>query len=359
MTRTSPRPASLLLVTLLTALLQAAGAALVGAATLVVANKSEATVSLIDLGSGKVAATLPVGQGPHEVAVSPDGRLALVANYGQDVDGHSLTVIDVPGARVERTIDLEEYRRPHGLAFLDDRRALVTVEENQAVLEVDVAAGRLGRAIPTNQQVSHMVAVSPDGRRAYVANIGSGTISALDLTAGKRIKNVATGAGAEGIAVTPDGKEIWVTNREADTVTVVDAATLEPVVSLPAPGYPIRVKVTPDGRRALVTEARAGELAVFDVAARKLERRLPFGLKSVAAPGDKRLLGSLGQSSAPIGLVVEPGGKRAYVAHANADLVAVVDLEAWKPAGTLKAGKEPDGIGWSARDVKAAGKKSL
>src|SRR5689334_10520463 len=99
------------------------------AATLIVANKAEATVSLIDLASGKVAATLPVGTGPHEVAVSPDGRLALIANYGTGQQpGSSLTLIDVPGAKVVKTIGLGEHLKPHGMAFLGNDRALVTSE---------------------------------------------------------------------------------------------------------------------------------------------------------------------------------------------------------------------------------------
>ncbi len=55
----------------LTALLASASPAAAG--TLVVANKAEATVSLVDVASGEVVATLPTGAGPHEVAVSPDG----------------------------------------------------------------------------------------------------------------------------------------------------------------------------------------------------------------------------------------------------------------------------------------------
>jgi YVTN family beta-propeller protein len=58
-----------------------------------------------------------------------------------------------------------------------------------------------------------------------------------------------------------------------------------------------------------------------------------------------------GDSSAPIGIVIRPDGKQAYVANANADAIAVVDLEAWKVTGTLKAGKEPDGMAFSPLTV--------
>lgn len=344
---TKNRPVALACLAL-PALLAAGPAA---AATLVVANKAEATVSLVDLGSGKVAATLPTGTGPHEVAISPDGRLALIANYGASGQpGSSLTLIDVPGAQMVRTIDLGEHRKPHGMVFLDGRRALVTSEAGKALLEVDVEAGKVLRALPTGQEVSHMVAATPDGARAFVANIGSGSMTAFDLKTGKHLGDVATGKGAEGIDVTPDGRQVWVTNREADTVTVVDAASLAVVGSIPSAAFPIRAKATPDGKRVLVSNARSGDISVLDVAERKLERRIPMALEATAKEG--RLMGDFGSSSVPIGIVVEPGGKRAYVAHANADQITILDLAAWKPIGALTAGKEPDGMGWSPLDVR-------
>jgi YVTN family beta-propeller protein len=324
------------------------------AATLVVANKAEATVSLVDLEAGKVAATLPVGTGPHEVAISPDGRWALIANYGTGPQpGSTLTLIDVPGAKVVKTIDLGELKRPHGMVFLDGRRALVTSEATKSLLEVDVEEGKVTRQIATGQEVSHMVAVTPDGSRAFVANIGSGSMTAIDLKTGKSLGNVQTGAGAEGIDVTPDGRQVWVTNREANTVSVVDTATLEVLGKIEVESFPIRAKVTPDGKRVLVSAARSGDLAVLGVAERKLEHRVPVPAPPVADRAS-RLMTQFGDSSVPIGIVIAPDGKRAYVAHANGDTISVVDLAAGKRVGSLTAGKEPDGMGYSQVTVKPA-----
>ncbi len=344
----------LLILTSILALLPLA--AIARASTLIVANKAEATVSLVGLPEGKVVATLPVGTGPHEVAVSPSGRLALIANYGGPGPagaGSSLTLIDVPAAKVLKTIDLGEYRRPHGLVFLDERRALVTAEVNKALLEVDVETGKVASAVLTGQAVSHMVAVTPDGSRAFVTNIGSGSVTAVDLKGKKHLKDIPTGAGAEGIAVTPDGRQVWVTNRAADTVTVIDAASLEILGSLPSAKFPIRAEATPDGRRILVSNAQSGDLSIFTTADRKLERRVSLELTAHEAEG--RLMDDFGASSVPIGIEIAPDGKRAYVAHANADQISIVDLESWKRVGSLTAGKEPDGMGYSKLDVKKAG----
>lgn len=337
------------LIAVLAVMSAAAGAA---ADTLVVLNKSDATASLIDLAKGVAVATLPTGEAPHEVDVSPDGRLALVANYGtRTAPGSTLTVIDVPGARVVRTVALGEHRRPHGVKWLDGRRAVVTAEASKALLVVDVEDGRVTAAIPTGQEVSHMVALTPDRRRAFVASIGSGTVTAIDLDEAKVAGVVATGKGAEGIEVTPDGAQVWVTNREADTVSVLDARTLETVATLPSASFPIRARVTPDGAWALVSNAKTGDLAVFDVRQRKEARRIKLQAKLRATEG--RLM-TFGDSSVPIGVVVHPGGRRAWVAHANADVITVLDLEKWAAAGTLTAGREPDGMAYSPLETAAA-----
>jgi YVTN family beta-propeller protein len=321
--------------------------------TLVVLNKAEASASLIDLASGRVAATVKTGQGPHEVAISPDGRKAVVTNYGGQQPGSTLTVIDLPGARVERTISLGTHRRPHGILFAPGgRELLVTAEDSRALLVVDAKTGKVARAITTGQDVSHMVAVAPDGRRAYVANIGSGNMTAIDLAAGKVVSHVETGAGAEGIAVTPDGRSVWVTNRDADNVAIVDAAKLEVVARVPAPSFPIRVQITGNGREAVVSCAKTGEVRVFDTGKRTEVARL--AMQGGATSGDGRLFGDrFGKSPVPIGIVIPPSGGRAYVASAHADEVVAIDLATRRIVARHRTGREPDGLGWSPMTVKA------
>ncbi|HET7825008.1 MAG TPA: cytochrome D1 domain-containing protein [Anaeromyxobacter sp.] len=318
--------------------------------TLAVLNKGDATASLLDLGTGAVAATVPTGEGPHEAAASPDGRIVVVSNYGtRERAGGTLTVLDVAGARAVRTVDVGAGRRPHGLAFLDARRVLVTAEAARALLVVDVERGAVEATIETGQEISHMVAATPDGQRAFVASIGSGTVTAIDLASRRVLAQIRTGAGAEGIAVAPGGREVWVANRAADTVTVVDAAKLSVVAEIPCASFPIRVAFTPDGRRALVTNARSSDVAVVDVASRKVVGRMSAALSG--AGGEGRLLAFEGAT--PIGVVVAPGGARAFVAHANADAIAEFDLATGKVVRTLKAGREPDGMAYTAVEVRA------
>lgn len=328
-----------------------------GGGTLIVLNKAEATVSLLDrdatTGEGEAFAMIGVGIGPHEVAVSPDGKTAVVCNYGDRANaGNSLTVIDLPQRRAVRTIDLGEYRRPHGIVYLSDgERIVVTSEVAKKLIVVNVPEGAVEHAIDTNAEISHMVAVTPDESRAFVANLGSSSISAIDLKNKALIKVVATGRGAEGVDVSPDGREIWVGNRAANNITIIDAETLELSHTLPCPTFPIRCKFTPDGQRVLVSNAESGDVVVFDTLLRGMIKRIPMELTATETT-DERLFGDrFGDSPVPVGILITPDGRHAYVANTNADIITLIDLESLEIAGRLTAGKEPDGLGWTPLEL--------
>ena len=318
--------------------------------TLLVLNKSDDTVSFIDLASSEVKATLPTGDGPHEVAVSDDGKTAVVANYGDSAKpGNSLSVIDVPGKKVLRTIDLGTYSRPHGIVWLHGDEVAVTVEASKALLVVGVNEGKVKHAIATDQVGSHMVAISPKHRRAFTANIGSGSTTVVDLATHKRITDVATGRGAEGIAVAPDGSEVWVTNRDANTVSIVDPATLKITATLQPGETPIRVKFTPDGTRALISNAKSGDVAVFDTVTKKEVARIPMQAAGEKLPRNESrpLIAQFGDGPVPVGILMPTPLSLAFVANTNADTITVIDLNTWKIVTRLKAGREPDGLGYT------------
>lgn len=319
-----------------------------GAGTLIVLNKAEASASLIDAASGKEVAKLQTGVGPHEAAVSPDGRLAVVCNYGAQQPGSSLTLIDMIDRKVTGTIDLAPYRRPHGIMFFaDGRRIAVTAEMERKLLIVDIAAGKVVQAVDTGAAVSHMVVLSPDGVHAWVSSIGSGSVTLIDVTAGANVAVIPTGAGAEGIDISPDGKEVWVGNRAADTVSVIDTASRKVVATLPSAKFPIRIKFTPDGARVLVSNAMSGEVAVFDRASRAEIARIAMNATAVEQTEGRMFADAGGNGPVPVGILIEPTGGRAYVANTNADIVTVIDLQKLAIAGRLTAGKEPDGMAWS------------
>jgi YVTN family beta-propeller protein len=288
-----------------------------------------------------------VGTGPHEVAVSPDGRTAVVCNYGDQRPGDSLTVIDVAAAKAVRTIELERtdggagrsWLRPHGIQFLPGGgRVVVTSEQARRLLVVDLESGKVVTALPTAQRTLHMVALAEDGRTAFGASIGDGTLGVFALETAAEpapARLLETGDGAEGIAVRPGSGEIWVTNRAADTVSVVDKEGKAEVAELEAASFPIRVAFTPDGARALVSCAEAGVVQVFDCKKRELAGTIVLG-------GDKTELSPL-----PIGVCVQPDGRFAWVACQRGEFLAVIDLQTLALVDRVPARRGPDGMAFA------------
>ncbi len=320
------------------------------AGVIVVLNKSDDTANIIDRRSGEMLATIPTGYQPHEVAISPDGRTAVVTNYGlRDRPGNSLTVIDLSDAAHVRDLDLGEFTYPHGIHWMtyDDDRVLVTAEGKQALLVVNIATGEIEQTAFTEQSVSHMVAAAPDFRRAFVSNIGSGSVTVIDLESRETIAQIETGAGAEGIDVSPDGEEVWVTNRSANTVSVIDTRTLEVVAELESRDFPIRAKFTPDGRFVLVSNARSGDVTVFETDMKRLVASVRMDAEIAEDGADRYFADRFEGSPIPIGIVIPPDGRTAYVANSNADVVSVIDLQNLTVTARFATGTQPDGIGWS------------
>ncbi|TAH36395.1 MAG: hypothetical protein EYC70_11385 [Planctomycetota bacterium] len=310
---------------------------------LVILNKAADTAQILQLPDGNVLATLDTGAGPHEVAVAPDGKWAVVSNYGREEAGSSLSLLNLEKLEKGPVIDLGAKLRPHGLAFSPDGKSVYVTGETQAQLwKLSFPHGTVEARMDTRAKVSHMVALGKE--RAYVANIGSGSITPVDLAAGKALDPVPTGGGAEGIGVAPDGR-VWVTNREADTVSVVDGGKLQVEKSFDCPGFPIRVVFSPDGALAFVSCPQAGAVALFDARALAPLKRIKIALPAADA-GDGRLFGSqFGDSPVPIGMAAAPHGCL-YVALAGADRVAVLDWKARSVLRFLPTGREPDGIAW-------------
>jgi YVTN family beta-propeller protein len=300
-------------------------------ALLVVANKQEASLSIIDLVSGKLVGTVPTGDGPHEVAVTSDGRFAVVANYGAQTPGNSLTVVDLRARSVVRTIDLGEYRRPHGIVVLPGDSLLTVTSEMSRNAVIVSLAGEVRTAIPTSAQGSHMVAVTGDGKRGYTANVGSGSITELDLEKGMPLRSLPVAMRTEGVGVTPDGREVWVGSNDANTVTIIDTRTWKPVDTLPAAGLPYRIAISPDGRTAVVPAPMAGVVRVFDVATRKERAALTFR-------------GGGGDGAGPVGSTISADSRYAFVALQGTNEAAMVDLASGKEITRYATGAGPDGI---------------
>jgi YVTN family beta-propeller protein len=315
----------------------------------VVANMNDTTATVIDAATRTTVATVRTGVAPHEVAVSHNGRWAVVSNYGvRGAPGHTLTVIDLsvyPPA-VARTIDLGEYVNPHGSAFLPgDSLVLITAQTKQAVLVVNVVRGAIAAVIPTQHTLGHMIALTADGRRAYTGNIGDGTVSELDVPGRSFIRAFPAAPADEGIGVSPTGDQVWVGSNKQNTVSIIPTATATIADTLGGFGMPYRIAFTPDGRTAIVTDPPHGAVHFYSVETRKEIGRVvvpPVGLQSTA---------EFSGSPCPEGLVVAPNGKTVYVALQGTNSVAAIDIASRLIVVVMPVGVWPDGVGYSPTNL--------
>jgi DNA-binding beta-propeller fold protein YncE len=223
---------------------------------LAVVNQPERTLQLVDGRSGSILLTAKMGERPHEVALSSDGRLAYVPVYGDGAvgrpgtDGELVEIVDLATGRGGRMAVGKV--RPHDARIGRDGLLYVTAEVDRAVLAVDPASGAVIARIPTGAAESHSLALSPDGRRAYTANVASGSISVLDLKRRRLIGVVPVAAMVQRVTVSPDGARVFTHDQRAPRLVAVDPVGLRIARTYTLPGLPYASAITPDGRTALV-----------------------------------------------------------------------------------------------------------
>lgn len=295
------------------------------AGTLLIGNKGEDTLSFVALTDGRELGRAATGEDPHEIAVSPDGRQAAVVAYG----GRTIDIFDVESRVKLRTIDLSPNQGPHGLVWLRDGRLIVTTERSRSLTIVETGRGDRVSSIATGEDGTHMVAVAPDGRRAFTANIGSGTVSVLDLAAGRKLRDIAVGGRPEGIALTPDGRTLWVGDLEGARVQAFDAATFERLGEVATGAVPIRVLASPDGRWIVTSNLGDGSLSVIDARTRRLVRTIVV---------------SGAREAAQVTILFSADGRLVYAAETGRNRVAEVDFATGRVLRRLPAGVAGDGL---------------
>jgi YVTN family beta-propeller protein len=291
---------------------------------LLIGNKGEDTLSFVDLGTGQELGRQPTGKAPHEIAISPDGKTAAVVAYG----AKSIDLFDVASRTKLKTIDLTPNEGPHGIAWLKDGRIIATTERSRSVAIVDPTAGTVVASIPTDQEATHMVAVTSDGRMAFTANIRSGTVSVVDLKQGRKLRDIAVGGEPEGIALSKEEQVLWVADLKGARVQAFDAESLEKIGEVATGPVPIRVAASPDGRWIVTSNVGDGSLTLIDAETRKKVRDVPL---------------AGGQEAGQVTILFAPDGKL-YAAETGSNTVAEVDLATGKVLRRLPAGTNGDGL---------------
>ena len=293
---------------------------------LLVLNKGDDTLMVFDIPVNTLLATVKVGSEPHEVTVTPDGRKAYVSNVG----GKSVSVVDLRTYKVIATVKPDHVDYPHGLAATPDgRHILLTSEGSHRLYLINTTRDDVEKAVSTTQAGSHMIALARAGKRAWIANRGSESVSLYELPAFRLLKTVKVGQGPEGIAVSPNGRWLVVGLQNAGQAAVLDASSGQLLTRLPAGQTPIRVVFHPTMPVALVTNRDSGDVTALDIASRSAVATVQVGQR-------------------PGGVAFNARGTRAYVSNTGSNNLSIVSVPGYEVIGTIPAGKSPDGIAFVA-----------
>ncbi len=304
---------------------------------LLVANKSDQTLSLIDPVTGRqIAAISEDGITGHEVIASPDGTRAFVPIYGNSgvgrlgTDGSMIRVIDLARKEIVGTVDFGKGLRPHCAVFGPKNGLLyVTTELAETVTVIDPATLKIVGTIPTGQPQSHMLAITHDGRRGYTANVSTGTVSVLDLEAEKLITVIPVSSHTQRISLSVDDRRAFTADQSQPRLAVIDTTTnkVSGWVALPGNGY--GTAATPDGRWLVVALNTLNKVAVVDL-------------------GTLEVVRTIDVPRAPQEVLIRPDGKFAYVSCDASKQVAAIDVKTWSVAQLIDAGPGADGLAWAA-----------
>jgi YVTN family beta-propeller protein len=302
---------------------------------LLVANKGDKTVSLVDPTSEmQIAKIAENAVTAHELIASPDGKLAYVPIYGNSgvgkpgTDGQLIRIMDLETRSIVGTIDFGKGIRPHCPLFgPKDGLLYVTTELQQSVTVIDPKTLAIIGSIPTGKNESHMLVLSHDGHRGYTANVRSGTISVLNLDKRTLEQVVQVAPVIQRIAVTMDDRFIITADQTALRLAVIDAETLKIVKSVALPGLAYGTAVTPDGKSLVVAIPGAQKAGLVDLATMRLIKTLPM-------------------PKSPQEVLVRPDGLVAYVSCDSSAQVAEIDLEHFTLKKLIKVGAGDDGLAW-------------
>ena len=291
-----------------------------------VTNFKSNTISVFETSTNSLVSTIPVGNSPRGIVLSPDGAFAYVAH--ETIPG-SISVINTQSDTVSSTIPVGPL--PTGLAITPNGRFVYVADTFSpgAVTVIDTTTNSVVATIPEGI-FPNEVAISPDGAFAYVTTLATPAyVSVISTATNLQVATIPVGPQPTGIAITPNGAFAYVTDIFANNVDVIDLKTNTVVSTIPVGVTPGRVSITPDGTLAYVSNYDSNSVSVIDTRTNKVVTTVPVGVQ-------------------PKNMAFTSDGLLAYVA--NTDLVggqgsvSVIDTISRTVVTTLAAGNVPNGV---------------
>ena len=306
---------------------------------LLVANKGDQTLGIIDPESGKQVATVAEGGiTGHEVIASPNGRFAYVPIYGNSgvgkpgTDGSNMIAIDIAARKVVGNLDFGHGVRPHCPQFgPKDGLLYVSTELDNAITVIDPHSMKVVASIPTAKPESHMFSITRDGKYGFTTNVGSGTVSVLDMQGHKTIDVISVAPVVQRISLSVDDRMAFTSDQSKPQLAVIDTQSHKVTSWVPLPGTGYGTAPTPDGKWLVIAMPGAKQVGVVNLKTMKVEHTIDV-------------------PAAPQEVLIRPDGAVAYVSCDASHKVAEIQTSNWTVSRLIDAGPGADGLAWAAQE---------
>src|SRR5262245_36189645 len=285
-----------------------------------VANSGAAApITRVNPDTNSSIGTLPIVGAAGDVAFSPDGTRAYVADF-------SLEAVNVYDAATESAVTGFGVTQPVRLE-VDPTSARLYVTQSIGIVTV-FDTGTNGQVDTFAVGTAHGgLAIAPDGKHVYIANTGSDNVSIFDVVA-HTVTNVSVGAFPADVAVSPNGKQVWVTNYFDSSISVIDTASNTVIDTIFTNLGPQGITFSPDGSTVYVANFDNDLVSVINAASRA-------EITSVI------VLGS------PNGIVASPDGTAVYVTAYNDGFLRVIDTASNTVITSISAGALPIAVDYA------------
>jgi len=310
---------------------------------LLVVNESSNSVSMIDTSTFKIIDELKVGGQPQEIVVSPDGRYALVSNFGGNNEasyGRTLTVINLISRSIFGTVLLPIRSRPHGIKFISNNFALVTAQGIQSLLLVNIMTFNIIGVIPLPGVGCNSVTSDSKRRFAYIGNLESGTVCKVNITSLKLVSEIKVGTSVECVTLTSTDSLLLATSGKDNKFVVIDPNSMVILRTVRTDKRPVRISLFNNDKSAIIINGISGTAQIIDINTMVIIRT--FNTNNSTSSKYKTLMGSF--TGYPLDIIIRKDNRTAFISNFYAGNVSLVNLETGEIIKTVEDAAGPSGM---------------
>lgn len=289
--------------------------------------------------------SLPLGDLPLNMAVSPNKRLIAVTNNGQSVQ--SIQLVDATKEKIVSQVIVP--KAWYGLAFSDNQNLYASGGNDNWILHYKINSSQLVLVDSIKLGKRWPEKISPAGlsidrvkKILYVVTKENNSLYLIDLKTRSIIKQIELGSEAYSCILSPDAKTLYISLWGGDKVLYFDTQKQSIAHSVAVGDNPNEILLSKNAKYLFVANANDNSVSIIDVHQRKVIETLNTALYPDAPAG-----------STPNGLAQSNDGKYLYIANADNNCLAVFDIT--KPGSSTAKGFIP--VGWYPTNIKVIGSK--